>query len=80
MTPHVITNADGSISITMDPEAAVAVAAAIQEANLEASLPVLEALIGSPRWLINSGEGAEGVIARETYDNFRSVAGLAPIA
>jgi hypothetical protein len=80
MTPHVTKNPDGSLSFTVDPETAVAVAASIQEANLEKALPLLEALIGSPRWLINAGAGSAGAIARETYDSYRQAVGLAPIA
>ncbi len=77
MTPVITRNAaDDSITITMDQAQALAVAASLHDMNLEAGRPVLDAIVGSPRW---REDGGPGIVTRDAYDAFRSSQGLLPV-
>lgn len=70
--PTISASPDGStISWTCTREQAIAIAVATQDRKIEEAEPVLRALIGSPTWKQQTGEGTPGPLSQAEVDEFR---------
>lgn len=76
MAPSAKANADGTYTLVVSKDQALAIASGVEELGAEEGLPVLEAIVGSATWLRAGGEGAAGVISRAEYETWRSDHGL----
>jgi hypothetical protein len=70
--PTITASPDGStISWTCTREQAIAIAVATQDRKIELAEPVLRALIGSPAWKQQTGEGTPGPLSQAEVAEFR---------
>lgn len=70
--PTITASPDGStISWTCTREQAIAIAVATQDRKIEQAEPVLRALIGSPAWKQQTGEGTPGPLSQAEVAEFR---------
>ena len=70
--PTITASPDGStISWTCTREQAIAIAVATQDRKIEQAEPVLRALIGSPAWKQQTGEGTPGPLSQAEVEELR---------
>jgi len=76
--PNVTFSPDGATAtITCSRTEAVALAVCIEEnLAIEESLPVLTAIVGSPPWAREAGEGVAGPVSRSEVVEFRLSHGM----